>query len=310
MDPDQSSSTRRKVKFAPKAPPNRKPKPPPPSSETEAGDELHEDSAQAQAFLRRWNENLARRQPKVERKSSVQVAFGPGGSSPSLRTDGISKSVHSGKSSGTASEYLANEQNGLTRSLTAVEDQSDPFMVDVTDDNTNASAGKTKRDYVEPWDYVNSYYPITLPLRKPYSGDPEILDEEEFGEAATSVEYDENTVNPAAALGLLLPALPLVKQSVSIKGKEKIGTSTVSRDPTNRSNMEDLPSGYMGKMLVFKSGAIKLKLGETLFDVSPGLNCDFAQNVVAMNTTQKHCCVLGEISKRVVVTPDLDSIDL
>jgi len=32
----------------------------------------------------------------------------------------------------------------------------------------------------------------------------EILDEEEFGEAATNLEYDENTVNSAAELELLV----------------------------------------------------------------------------------------------------------
>ena len=32
----------------------------------------------------------------------------------------------------------------------------------------------------------------------------EILDEEEFGEAAASIEYDENNVNSAAELGLLV----------------------------------------------------------------------------------------------------------
>ena len=32
----------------------------------------------------------------------------------------------------------------------------------------------------------------------------EILDEKEFGEAASSAEYDENTVNSAAELGLLV----------------------------------------------------------------------------------------------------------
>ena len=32
----------------------------------------------------------------------------------------------------------------------------------------------------------------------------EILDEKEFGEAATSVEYDENTVNSAAELEILV----------------------------------------------------------------------------------------------------------
>lgn len=32
----------------------------------------------------------------------------------------------------------------------------------------------------------------------------EILDEEEFGQAATSVEYDDSTINSAAELGLLV----------------------------------------------------------------------------------------------------------
>jgi DNA-directed RNA polymerase III subunit RPC4 len=32
----------------------------------------------------------------------------------------------------------------------------------------------------------------------------------------------------------------------------------------------------------------------------------FTQEVAAMNTREKHCCTFGEISKRAVVTPDID----
>jgi hypothetical protein len=32
----------------------------------------------------------------------------------------------------------------------------------------------------------------------------EILDEAEFGEAAANTEYDENTINPASDLGLMV----------------------------------------------------------------------------------------------------------
>ncbi|CDP20758.1 unnamed protein product [Coffea canephora] len=35
----------------------------------------------------------------------------------------------------------------------------------------------------KPWDYYTNY-PVTLPLRRPYSGDPEHLDQEEFGDAS------------------------------------------------------------------------------------------------------------------------------
>jgi len=69
-----------------------------------------------------------------------------------------------------------------------------------------------------------------------------------------------------------LPAsLPFLKRSTSRKGKEKVETHT-SLDGGGVSNkgcgLEELPDGYMGKMLVYKSGAIKLKLGDALYDVS------------------------------------------
>nr|GMC65772.1 DNA-directed RNA polymerase III subunit RPC4-like isoform X2 [Ipomoea batatas] len=72
--------------------------------------------------------------------------------------------------------------------------------------------------------------------------------------------------------------------------------------------MEELPGGYMGKMLVYKSGAVKLKLGNILYDVSPGVGCSSAQEVVAINTVDKTCCKLGGIYKHAVVIPDIDSL--
>lgn len=42
--------------------------------------------------------------------------------------------------------------------------------------------------------------------------------------------------------------------------------------------------------------------------ISTGMNCDFAQDVVAINTTEKKCCTIGELNKRAVVTPDIDSV--
>lgn len=40
--------------------------------------------------------------------------------------------------------------------------------------------------------------------------------------------------------------------------------------------------------------------------VSPGVECSFSQDVVAINTAEKQCCQLGELGKRAVVTPDVD----
>ncbi|KAL0298374.1 UNVERIFIED_CONTAM: PLAT domain-containing protein 1 [Sesamum radiatum] len=164
-------------------------------------------------------------------------------------------------------------------------------------------------------DYKHSYYPTTLPWRRPYSGDPEEHDKAEFEEAS---EYDENNLSSASDLGLLvgrrqngtnkretaddLKALESGVFSVASKGKEIIG----SAPRVSGCSLEELPEGYMGKMLVYKSGAVKLKLGDILYDVSPGSDCAFAQSVMAIDTTNRDCCDLGALNKRAVVTPDID----
>ncbi|KAK9672798.1 hypothetical protein RND81_12G125500 [Saponaria officinalis] len=195
---------------------------------------------------------------------------------------------------------------------------------------------KNKR-YKELWDY-NTYYPTTIPWRRPFSGDPYILDELEFGEAARNAEYDESTINPAHELGFLNPetekndrllffqfpqSLPAMKRVASAKGKEKEGSFPPSNQkvsiafpsdgsPINAGtsqrycSIEDLSSGHMGKLLVYKSGAVKLKLGETLYTVSPGVDCDIAQDVAAIDTKKKVYCEIGGIDGRAVVTPDVD----
>ncbi|WVZ85390.1 hypothetical protein U9M48_032326 [Paspalum notatum var. saurae] len=176
------------------------------------------------------------------------------------------------------------------------------------------------KEYMEPWDYANTDYPVSLPLRRPYSGNPENLDNEEFGENPSRAQDAELTAadelglmdrtNDSRLLFVQLPSyLPLPKQPQSVadpnKGSEERREGT---RPTSHcgSNLNELPKGYLGKILVYKSGKVKMKIGDALFDVSSGSNCMFAQEVMAINTREKHFCTVGEISKRTVITPDID----
>nr|XP_043632583.1 DNA-directed RNA polymerase III subunit RPC4-like [Erigeron canadensis]XP_043632584.1 DNA-directed RNA polymerase III subunit RPC4-like [Erigeron canadensis]XP_043632585.1 DNA-directed RNA polymerase III subunit RPC4-like [Erigeron canadensis] len=176
------------------------------------------------------------------------------------------------------------------------------------------------KEYKEPWDYYK-YYPVTLPLRTPYSGNPELLDEQEFKEDPEANAYDESSVKPAEELGLmeeelekrmifiqLPPTLPLPKQSMHVEGASSSKPLNNTGSSLKGSNLNELPVGFMGKMLVYKSGAVKLKLGDHLYNVSGGLDCTFAQDVVAINTEDKHCCNVGELKKRAIITPDIDFI--
>lgn len=333
MDPDPPPRTPRKLKFVPKAPPRRTPRFTTPEIEEDGDD----DKESQEALGRRVAEHLARRGGRVEKKSSVQVTFSPGVASTSIksfgkqreRTDDGSKRTNDG-SNVAYSEASTGDMENLVTSISAAETQG---VADSPVDLTGAAMVKKQKEYREPWDYDNSYYPTTLPIRRPRSGDPEVLDKAEFEEA---LEYDENSLSSASNLGLLdrddtprmlvfmLPSnLPLGRRptnvnrggtdgnSNGIKGKPIAGSSTdrMSGYPLKKDNsLEELPEGYMGKMLVYKSGAVKLKLGDIVYDVSPGCDCSFPQKVVAINVSDKHCCELGEGNKRAVVTPDIDSL--
>lgn len=141
----------------------------------------------------------------------------------------------------------------------------------------------------------------------------------ELQETQPSSTECETSIRPAKELNLLeeddkrrmflfqLPkSLPLPRIPSAVA--ERNG-KTISKEVKERYNLKDLPGGYLGKMLVYKSGEIKMKLGDVMFDVNPGAECGMAQHAVAMNTREKHCCLLGEIENRhVVVTPDVDSL--
>ncbi|PQQ04328.1 DNA-directed RNA polymerase III subunit rpc4 isoform X2 [Prunus yedoensis var. nudiflora] len=276
-DNDGSSGRPRTHKFIPKG--RKKTGAPVPAPEVGDNDD-GEKARRAEALLRQFNI-----------------------SSTSIRTYGTAKDGNTGKSS--SSVLVDSDDDQSLPTLPEV--GKDVSMEDATD---VAPLQTVKQRYTECWDSETTYYPTTLPLRKPNSGDPakiSVLNENEFGEDAEK-EYDESTINHAAELGLLeekvearmlfvqLPTiLPLTKRSATAKGKEKVGSSTSleSTGATKKGcSLEELPGGYMGKMLVYKSGAIKLKLGNTLCDVSPGSDCLCDEDVAVITLRRRHVVFL------------------
>lgn len=186
----------------------------------------------------------------------------------------------------------------------------------------DSGIGCQSKEYVEPWDYIRSNYPVTLPLRRPYSGDPEVLNRLEFGEGSSSrMPLNENRINAAQKLGFMetddepmmiflqFPGrLPFLKPPNEEKGSGNKAPAPAPDPSSKICKLKDLPAGFMGKLQVYKSGKIKMKLGAVLFDVSPGTDCVFAEEIVALNAKEKLYCVIGELSKHAVVTPDIYSL--
>ncbi|XP_061995841.1 uncharacterized protein LOC133713824 [Rosa rugosa] len=276
--PQSGAPAPRKRRFKPKAPRPKAEVKPDPEEEEQAS-----HAEKERELLRRFHEQSLRVKPKHEKKEKpVEVAFGSGGqSSSTIRSYGAPRGANGGGFNPVIQE---------------------------------------EKEYKSPFD-IYGHYPISLPLRQPSSEDPAILNQQEFGDGSEESIYDENATPAADDLDLkeenratsmfflhLPPTLPILKQPAGQQVTSSSGAPGGAHNTEKPCSLGELPAGFMGKMLVYRSGAIKLKLGDTLYDVSTGMNCDFAQDVVAINTTEKKCCTIGELNKRAVVTPDIDSV--
>lgn len=63
---------------------------------------------------------------------------------------------------------------------------------------------------------------------------------------------------------------PEVKKEVIRNAEGGVVEPEYSFDPEGPGALGKLPPGYMGELLVFKSGRCKMRLGEILLDVSQG----------------------------------------
>ncbi|KAI7821296.1 RNA polymerase III RPC4-domain-containing protein [Kickxella alabastrina] len=71
----------------------------------------------------------------------------------------------------------------------------------------------------------------------------------------------------------------------------------------------DLADGRIGTLVVLKSGAVRMKIGDILLDVSRGANCQFMRGLFALDTSATHTAfMLGNVDQQFMCTPDLDSI--
>jgi hypothetical protein len=61
-------------------------------------------------------------------------------------------------------------------------------------------------------------------------------------------------------------------------------------------------------MLVFESGAVKMQFGDVLFDVVPGTEAAFRQEIAVVGTQNKACVFLGAVQQRAVAIPDIEHL--
>ena len=63
----------------------------------------------------------------------------------------------------------------------------------------------------------------------------------------------------------------------------------------------------IGKLKIYKSGKLKMQIGDIMYDVTAGINCKFAQELGVVFPKTQEAFFLGKIrEKKLIVTPELN----
>ncbi|PCH44215.1 hypothetical protein WOLCODRAFT_77085 [Wolfiporia cocos MD-104 SS10] len=108
---------------------------------------------------------------------------------------------------------------------------------------------------------------------------------------ARKVTFAEDTKPPAA------------------NGVPAAGPSGSQADPDSAVKEDPKVDGVIGQLEIYESGAVKMRLGNgILLDVTAATQPSFLQQAVYVDPSNKRLCVLGEVNRRFVVTPDIDTL--
>lgn len=72
--------------------------------------------------------------------------------------------------------------------------------------------------------------------------------------------------------------------------------------------MRHLPAGQLGSLVIYKSGKIKMKIGDVLLDVNEGVQCLFHQELMSVQASTGEAFRLGQVNHRLVCTNDVEDL--
>lgn len=102
------------------------------------------------------------------------------------------------------------------------------------------------------------------------------------------------------------------------KGKSKAEDSKALPSAVQRASLEEamaamdlnsIPEGQVGSLVIYKSGKMKMKFGDILLDVRQGMRSTFLEDVAVVDVESKEkkkIIQLGHIVQKLVCLPDMD----
>lgn len=179
---------------------------------------------------------------------------------------------------------------------------SDLFGDAEEDELPQEDAKKYESDVTMPVKLENLDYKFTA-LK------PEVKDEKPKPEAGELLESFKVTDNQNNLFLLQLPdALP-GKTDSEVRKTDSNGAGEEDAKPEpQRCTVRELEEGYIGKVMRYRSGKVKLVLGNTVFDLSMGMDSGFLQELVSITTNSEersgNIINLATIKSKLNASPD------
>ncbi|KAF9778434.1 RNA polymerase III RPC4-domain-containing protein [Thelephora terrestris] len=93
------------------------------------------------------------------------------------------------------------------------------------------------------------------------------------------------------------------------QGSGAVTPTTKPDEPTAEKIPGPPIDGIIGQLELYRSGAVKMRLANgILLDVSAATQPSFLQQAVHIDKQKKKFCVLGEVNRRFIVTPEIDAL--
>ncbi|KAG0032907.1 hypothetical protein BGZ81_009855 [Podila clonocystis] len=90
------------------------------------------------------------------------------------------------------------------------------------------------------------------------------------------------------------------------RAKAPGGPAPVKKEEVEEDQLQQ--EGKIGRLLIYKSGKVKMKVGDIIMDVSAGSECSFLQDIVVVDSNNKQSFVMGSVQKRMVCVPNLTQL--
>lgn len=174
--------------------------------------------------------------------------------------------------------------------------------------------GQDKMDKIG--EFIIFQFPQVLPVFKQEKEDePKIIEplEVNIPQTTNTAIPLKNRVGTTIKIGQAIKKETAIDENSEEKAldeqnPENGGIKSNNLGTTSSACSRDVPSGKVGKLRVHKSGKITLQLGGITFDVSKGTSSTCMQKVVGLDTNEGNLCILGDIQRKFIVSPDLGNI--